>query len=230
MNHLIKGGTTFSALQVNLQKGETVKAERNAMMAMCGNLTLSARMDGGFLRGLARKFSGESFFFQEIRAEQAPGWVMLAPVTPGGIIAVELDGKTGITAEKGAFLAASENVAVSSKMQGIGKAIFGGEGLIVVKIGGRGTVFLSGFGAVEPITLEAGQEFTVNNSHLVAWEDSVTYQLAKGGSSWTSAVLGGAGITLRLTGPGRVWVQTRTIWAFKNWLGILPHQLNSARK
>src|SRR5690606_34526974 len=149
MQHIVKGGTAFSALQVNLQKGEWIKAEKNAMMAMSGDLTLSARMDGGFLRGLARKFSGESFFFQEIRAEKGPGWVMLAPVSPGAVTAVELDGKTELTAEKGAFLAATEHVSISSTVQHLGKAIFGGEGFVVVKIGGRGTVFFGGFGAIE---------------------------------------------------------------------------------
>src|SRR5688572_3057647 len=200
MQYVIKGGTAFSALQVNLQKGEWIKAEKNAMMAMSGDLTLSARMDGGFLRGLARKFSGESFFFQEVRAEKSPGWVMLAPISPGSVAAIDLDGQHGITAEKGAFLAATEHVTISSTVQNLTKTLFGGEGFVVVKIGGRGTVFLSGFGALELITLVENQDIVVDNTHLVAWEESVTYKLAKGGTSWMSAVLGGEAITARLKG------------------------------
>jgi uncharacterized protein (TIGR00266 family) len=230
MNHVIKGGTAFSALQVNLQQGEWLKAESNAMMAMSGNVTLSARADGGILRGLARKFSGESFFFQEIRADKGAGWVMLAPVSPGAVAAIELDGNTGLTAEKGSFLAATEHVTISSTVQSLGKAFFGGEGFVVVKIGGRGTVFLGGFGAVEILTLEAGQEIVVDNTHLIAWEDGITYNLGKGGTSWTQAFLGGEVIAARLKGPGRVWVQTRTLPAFRGWLGILPSQLRSVRK
>ena len=222
MQHVIKGGSAFSALHVSLQKGESLKAEKNAMMAMSGDLTLSARMDGGLLRGIARKFSGESFFFQEIRADKAPGWAMLAPASPGAVTAIDLEGKTGITAEKGSFLAATNDIAVSSSVQRLVKAVFGGEGFVVVKITGRGTVFLSAFGAMELITLLPDQDIVVDNTHLVAWEDSVSYTLGKGGASWMSAVLSGEGLIARLKGPGRVWVQTRTVPAFRNWLGLLP--------
>lgn len=230
MNHVIKGGSAFAALQVNLQKGEAIKSEKNAMMAMSGDLTLGARMDGGLLRGLARKFSGESFFFQEIKADKGPGWVMLAPRMPGAVTAIELDGKTELTAEKGAFLAATENIAISSGVQNLTKAVFGGEGLVVVKITGRGTVWLASFGAAECINLDSGQDIAVDNTHLVAWDDGVTYSLGKGGKSWMSAIFGGEGIVAKLKGPGRVWVQTRTVPAFRSWLGVLLPRQNSAKE
>lgn len=228
MQHVIKGGQAFAALRIDLEPGEQIKAEKNAMVAMSGELQLSAKIDGGLLRGLARKFSGESFFFQSIAATNKPGWVMLAHVQPGAITAIELQGK-GITAEKGAFLAATPGINISSKVQRLIKAMFGGEGFVVVKIDGRGTVFLGGFGAVEAITLLPDQEVVVDNTHLVAWEDGVTYNLGRGGTSWMSAALGGEGFIARLKGPGRIWVQTRTVHAFRQWLGInLNARANSA--
>jgi uncharacterized protein (TIGR00266 family) len=220
MNPVIKGGQAFAALRVDLQPGENIKAEKNAMVAMSGDLKLSAKVDGGFLRGIARKFSGESFFFQNISADKKPGWVMLAPQAPGGITSIELNGKVGITAEKGAFLAATNDITISSKVQRLLKAMFSSDGLIVVKIGGSGTVFLSAFGAIETISLLPEQNIIVDNTHLMAWEDSVTYTLGKGGTSWMSAGLGGEGIVAHMKGPGRVWVQTRTAPAFRNWLGL----------
>lgn len=226
MKPIIKGGA-FSSLHIDLQPGERIKAEKNAMVAMSGDLKLSGRMDGGLLRSLARKFSGESFFFQEIRAETKPGWILLSPTSPGGLVAIELDGKTGITAEKSAFLAATEHVNISSKIQRLLTGFFGGEGFIVVKIDGKGTVFLSSFGALETIILTSGQEIIVDNTHLVAWEDGVSYTLGKGGTSWMSAALGGEGIIAKMKGPGRVWVQTRTPQAFRQWLGVLPRSENS---
>lgn len=227
MKHLIKGGNTSGCLRVEMDKGEWIKAEKNAMIAMGGNLKLSARIDGGFLRGMARKFSGESFFQQEIRAADGAGWVMLAPVLPGAVVAIDLYGKTGITAEKGAFLAATQDVTISSKIQRLIKGFFGGEGFIVIKISGSGTVFLNSFGAVETITLLEGEEITVDNTHLMAWEDSVRYALGKGGASWTSAVLAGEGFTAKMTGPGRIWIQTRTLTTFCERLGILPQRKKS---
>lgn len=221
MNHTIKGGSAFATLRVELDRGEWIKAEKNAMLAMSGDISLSARMDGGFLRGIARKFSGESFFFQELRAGNTGGWAMLAPPMPGAITAIDMYGKTGITAEKGAFLAATDGIEISSTVQRPIKAMFGGEGFVVVKITGTGTVFLSGFGAIEPLILRSDEEITVDNTHLLAWENSVEYTIGKGGKSWTSAVLAGEGLVAKLRGPGRVWVQTRTLGAFRSWLGDL---------
>ena len=230
MRYLIKGGA-FSTLQVDLQKDEWVKAEKNAMVAMSGDMKLSSRMDGGLLRSIARKFSGESFFFQEIRAADAPGWVMLSPLSPGGIVPIELDGRVSVTAEKSSFLAATEHVQISSSVQRLVKGLFGGEGFVVVKITGTGTVFLSSFGAIETIVLQAGQEIVVDNTHLIAWEDGIDYTIGKGGATWMSAVLGGEGFIARLKGPakgtGRVWVQTRTPQGFRHWLGILHPLENS---
>ncbi len=234
MKYLIKGGA-FAALHIDLQADEWVKAEKNAMVAMSGDMKLSSRMDGGILRSFARKFSGESFFFQEIRAADKPGWVVLSPITLGGVTPIELDGRTGITAEKSSFLAATEHVSISSSVQRLLKGLFGGEGFVVIKISGQGTVFLSSFGAIEMITLQPGQEIVVDNTHLVAWEDSVTYTLGKGGTSWMSAVLAGEGLIARMKGPdktsgkkeGRVWIQTRTPQGFKHWMGVLRGAVNS---
>ena len=231
MKYLIKGGA-FATLHVDLQPSEWVKAEKNAMIAMSGDIKLSSRMDGGLLRSLARKFSGESFFFQEIRAADTPGWVMLSPISPGGIAPIELDGKTTIMAEKSSFLAATEHVTVSSNLQRLVAGFLGGEGFIVVKIGGQGQVFLSSFGAIEMITLQPGQEIVVDNTHLVAWEDNVKYSMGKGGTSWMSAVLAGEGFIARMKGPekgtGRVWIQTRTAQGFRHWVGALRAPENSA--
>lgn len=226
MKYLIKGGA-FATLHVDLQPQEWIKAEKNAMIAMSGDVKLSSRMDGGLLRSLARKFSGESFFFQEIRAAEKPGWVMLSPISPGGITPIELNGRTTIMAEKSSFLAATENITVSSQVQRLVAGFLGGEGFVVVKIGGTGTAFLSSFGAIELITLQPEQEIVVDNTHLVAWEDSVKYTLGKGGTSWMSAVLAGEGFIARMKGPGRVWIQTRTAYGFRQWLGLLRSEKNS---
>ncbi|MDB5477604.1 MAG: hypothetical protein JWM96_99, partial [Alphaproteobacteria bacterium] len=59
MHYIIKGGNAFSSLRIELGPEEWIKAEKNAMLAMSGALKLSARLDGGLLRGIARRFSGE---------------------------------------------------------------------------------------------------------------------------------------------------------------------------
>ena len=73
MKYDIIGGATFPMLRVYLDQGEEVKAESGAMVAMTRDLKLFGKMDGGLLKSIARRFSGESFFLQQIKAETGAG-------------------------------------------------------------------------------------------------------------------------------------------------------------
>lgn len=223
MHHVIKGGSAFASLRVELDREEGLKAAKGAMLAMSGDISLSARADGGLLRSIARKFTGTGFFFQNIRAEQKSGWVMLAPPMPGAITAIELHGRNVLNAEQSTFLAATSDIEISSTLQRPFKALFGSSGLTAIKATGPGLLFLCGFGAIEPLTLLPDQDVLVDLGHLMAWDDTVTIQPAKGGTSWSSALLGGEGLVGRVKGPGRIWLQTRTQAGFREWLGeLLP--------
>lgn len=64
MRYEIMQPGAFAFLKVQLEAGESIKAESDAMMAMSGNIKVEGKMEGGMLGGLARKFlSGESLFF-----------------------------------------------------------------------------------------------------------------------------------------------------------------------
>ena len=43
----------FAFLKVQLEAGESIKAESDAMMAMSGNIKVEGKMEGGMLGGLA---------------------------------------------------------------------------------------------------------------------------------------------------------------------------------
>lgn len=67
-------GSVDPLLSVTLNKGESLFAESNAMVAMDGTLSLSGRTKGGFFKSLARKFlNDETFFQQKITAEDEGG-------------------------------------------------------------------------------------------------------------------------------------------------------------
>ncbi len=60
---------------------------------------------GGVLAGLARKFlTGESLFFQELRAEADDQDCVFAASYPGDVVLLELDGTKEFLTQKGAFL------------------------------------------------------------------------------------------------------------------------------
>lgn len=218
MKYDFSGGSAFPVVRMELAQGESVKAESGAMVAMADGMKLSGKADGGILKGIARKFSGESFFMQHIEAEAGAGWVMLAAPMPGGIKAVEVAAGRGLTVQKNGFLAATQGVSVSTKVQSLTKGILSGEGLFVVKIEGQGTVFLASYGAIEMLELQPGEKVLIDNGHLVAWDADMKYSITKGATSWFSAATSGEGFACRFEGPGRVMFQTRNPQALGGWL------------
>ncbi|TYO95306.1 TIGR00266 family protein [Desulfallas thermosapovorans] len=208
----------FPLLQVNLQKGEVIKAESDAMVGMSDTIDVEGKMDGGLLGGLSRMLAGESFFFQTLTARRGAGEVLLAPSIPGDIIDVELDGSYSLLVQKDGFLAGAAELQVSTKMQNLAQGIFSGEGFFVVKISGNGMVFLNTYGGIHVINLEAGQEYIVDNGHLVAWPDYMQYSIEKASSGWISTFTSGEVAVCRFRGPGPVIIQTRNPRGFGSWI------------
>lgn len=225
MRYEIMQPGAFAFLKVQLEAGESIKAESDAMMAMSANIKVAGKMEGGMLGGLARKFlSGESLFFQQLTAQGKAGEAVLAPPIPGDVAAYELTGNT-LCITSGGFLAAEESVKIETKMQNLGKGIFSGAGLFVVKASGSGVLFFNSFGAIYPIELTAGEELVVDTGHLVAWDAAMDYQLTKASSGIMSSLTSGEMLVCKFTGPGRVYTQSRNPGSFGGWVsGILPSQ------
>jgi uncharacterized protein (TIGR00266 family) len=208
------------AVQVRLPRGASVYAESGAMIAMTSTIKIDGAMKGGFLGSLTRKLlTGETFFFQTLKAEGGDGEVLLAPSPPGEALVLELDGSIEYFVQKGSFLAASETVQLESKMQNLSKGLFSGEGFFISRISGRGTLVLNSFGAIHRVDLAPGQEYIVDNHHLVAWTAKTEYGIEKASSSgWMSSITSGEGLVCRFRGPGTVYLQTRNPAAFGGWL------------
>lgn len=77
-----------------------------------------------------------------------PGELLLAPAALGDITNVRLTGDEAWTVGKDAFLACTQGVIKDYKRQGLGKALFSGEGLFVYKITGTGIMWITSFGAI----------------------------------------------------------------------------------
>lgn len=219
MKYEILYGNTFPVVKCVLHQGETVQAESDAMICMSSTLDVDGSMGGSLLGGIARHFlSGEKFFFQKIRATRGSGYVLLGHDALGGIADVELDGSYSLRVQKDGFMAATEGIEVDTAMQNLSQGLFSREGFFVVNVHGRGTVFVSSFGAIHAINLEEGEEVVIDNGHLVAWPDYMHYKIEKASNGWISSLTSGECIVCRFRGPGVVLIQTRKPEAFSEWL------------
>ena len=212
----------FPVVQCELERGERIKAESDAMIAMSPTIDVDGKMEGGLLSGLARKFlSGESMFFQELTARRGPGKVLFGHALPGGILDVELDGSHGLTIQKNGFLASTPGIEISTKAQNLSRGLFSGEGFFILNAKGCGTVFVSSYGVIHPINLENGEEIIIDNGHLVAWPDYMEYKIERASNGWLSSFTSGEGLVCRFRGPGVVLIQTRNPHSFEGWVRSL---------
>jgi uncharacterized protein (TIGR00266 family) len=226
VNYKILYQEAFPIVECSLQRGESIKAESDAMVTMSATVDVAGSMEGGVFQGIGRMLAGEKFFFQTLTASRGPGEVLLAPSIPGGIVDVELDGSYQLCVQKDGFLAATQGIEVTSQMQNLFKGMFSGEGFFIVKISGKGTVFLNSYGAIHAINVPDREEVIIDNGHLVAWPEYMQYSMEKASKGWISSFTSGEGIVCRFRGPGTVLIQTRNPKAFGSWIRKLIPGMN----
>lgn len=215
MRHEVRYSPAYALAIISLEAGEKLQAETGAMVSMSESIKIETGMQGGLFAGLKRSvLGGESLFINTFTAESA-GEVTVAPALPGDIVALELTGET-LFVQSGSFLAASPGVSVDTKWGGA-RSFFSREGLFLLKCSGQGTLLVSSYGAIHLVDLAPGQRHVVDTGHMVAFDESVTYEVGKAGG-WKSTILGGEGLVCKLTGPGRFYLQTRSPEGFLGWL------------
>jgi uncharacterized protein (TIGR00266 family) len=218
-------GDNLEMLKVKVGGPYQLFAEAGKMIYTRGSVRMDSRMPekdkgGGFLEKVMgagkRLLAGESIFFTHYEGE---GEVGFAGDFPGRVLAVGLENQT-ILAQRDAFIAAVGNIDISIALQKrIGGALFGGEGFILEKISGDGVVFIHAGGDLFNFELQPGETMSVDTGSVVAWDDSVTYDVQTVGSV-RSALFGGEGVFLTaLTGPGHVIVQTMTLAKLRRQIG-----------
>jgi uncharacterized protein (TIGR00266 family) len=213
-------GDVMQALKIQLAQNEEIYAEAGAMLYMGDGIELNARMQGGFMKGLMRKFlAGESMFMSVFKSNVASGHLALANPIAGKIFPIQLSGNT-ILAEQNAFLCAIGNVDLSIAFtKKFGAGLFGGEGFILQKISGQGLVFLHAGGNMLEFDLKPGEHLRVDTGCIVSMADSVAYDIQFVGG-FRNALFGGEGLFYAtLTGPGHVVLQTLPFSRLANRIG-----------
>ena len=199
----------FSFLTVRLQANQTIKVEASAMATMDTNLRMQTKMRGG----LSRLLTGENLFINEFTAENLPGSIGIAPGAPGDLEHVYLDGNT-IFLQSSGFVASSLGVNLESQWQGV-KGFFSGAGLFLIRCTGKGDLWFNTFGAM--FCLNVSGTYVVDTGHIVAFTEGLQYSISRIGG-YKSLFFSGEGLVCRFAGTGRVWIQTRKLGAFANWV------------
>ncbi|KAE8154035.1 tryptophan RNA-binding attenuator protein-like domain-containing protein [Aspergillus avenaceus] len=196
---------TNSVLTMQLAMGCPIEAKPGAMIAMSGEISLRGSIRFGLAKMVAGGMTSSMY--------TGPGEILLAPPFLGDIIVLRLDGSEKWKVGKDAFLAKTSGVEKDYKAQGMTKAVFSGEGLIIYHMTGVGLVWLQSFGAIIKKDIPEGQSYLVDNGYIVAWNCKYKIERAASGGL-LSAFSSSEGLACRFEGPGTVYLQTRNATAF----------------
>ncbi|MBE9170727.1 TIGR00266 family protein [Pleurocapsales cyanobacterium LEGE 06147] len=215
----IQHSPAYASLILDLQPNQTVLVEAAAMAAMDSSLKMTSKMRGGLMKGIGRMLGGESLFINEFNAQRKGGQLYISPGVPGDIQHYYLLNECGLMVQSSGFVACSPEVELDTKFQGF-KGFFSGESLFLLRATGRGDFWFSSYGAIVEIPI-AG-DYVVDTGYIVAFEDTLNYNVEViGGLSFRNlktGILGGEGLVCRFSGEGRLWIQSRSLYPFLNFL------------
>ena len=214
-------GQDLQFVEIELDPGESAVAEAGAMVWKDASVEMTtvfgsgAGQEGGFMGKLLsagkRLVTGESLFttvFTHTGSGKAR--VAFGAPIPGAILPIRLADVGGtLICQKDSFLAAAKGVSIGIHFQRkILTGLFGGEGFIMQRLDGDGWVFAQMGGTLIERDLRPGEELHVDTGCIAAFQPSVDFDLI-GAGGIKSSLFGGEGLFFaRLTGPGRVWIQS----------------------
>ena len=214
----LRHNPSFAVARAALAPNEAVRVESGAMMAMSAGMTMNAKMEGCLLKALkSGAMGGESFFITTYTAPPQGGWLDLAANLPGDLIV------TGVTQDQPMFITAGSWIASEAGVDfdtqwGGFKNLFGGEGGFVGHAHGHGAVVISCYGALDTISLGAGERVIIDSGHAVAWASTVTFQVRQAGGGIGQMIKTAEGLIFEFTGPGWIMTQSRNPQGLVNWL------------
>jgi uncharacterized protein (TIGR00266 family) len=210
-------GTTMPVLEVHLTPGESVVAEAGQLGWFDDGIelettTVAAGADGMW-DAAKRTFGGGSFFMTRYQSVTQPGMVAFPARLPGKIVQVPLGPGRSYLIQRHGFLAGLEGCELSTAFHPghVGSAALGGFGMFLQKLEGNGHAWLELSGELSEYDLADGQSVRVHPAHVGLVESSVQYELTTV-PGIKNKLFGGDGLfLLRLTGPGKVWLQSLSL-------------------
>ena len=195
----------------NLQNGESMITEKGSMCWMSPNMQMETSA-GGVGKAFGRMFSGDSMFQNIYTAINGEGMISFASSFPGSIRAVQITPEHPIIVQKSGFLASERGVQLSVYFQKkLGAGFFGGEGFVMQQLTGNGIAFIEIDGYAVEYNLQPGQSLLVDTGNLAMMDATCKIDIERV-KRLKNKLLGGEGFfNTRVTGPGRVILQTMPI-------------------
>jgi uncharacterized protein (AIM24 family) len=209
-------GETLPVLEIGLERGDKIVAEPGEFSWMTQqvrmNTTPMAAGAKGIFGVIGRAMSGGGLFLTEFTAPNGPGMVAFAAKIPGRIMEVAVRPGAGYLVHRHGFLCATEGVELGIGFQrSLGAGIFGGDGFVMQRLTGSCTAWVELGGEVLTYDLQPGETLSVHPGHVGMFSESIAFDVTLL-PGIGNMFFGGDGLFVaRLTGPGKVWLQSLTL-------------------
>jgi len=227
-------GTTMPVLEIGLDANDRIVAEPGEFSWMTDGVEMRTTAYTAGARSLwgaiGRAFSGGGLFMTEYSAPAGRGTVAFAAKVPGEILQIDVPSGHSYLIHRHGFLCGTEGLQLATGFQrSLGAGIFGGDGFLLQRLSGPCTAWVELGGEVVTYDLAPGETLQVHPGHVGMFQDSVNFDVTfiRGVAN---ALFGGDGLFVaRLTGPGKVWLQTLTVphlaHALAPYLGGAAHNV-----
>ncbi|TFH16800.1 TIGR00266 family protein [Candidatus Bathyarchaeota archaeon] len=221
MKYEIKYQPSYSLLEITLDTNEQITGEAGSLTYMSPNIDVRTRTREKSILGSLKTsiLGGQSLFVTDFVSVGGTGKVALVAAPIGDIMKMEITPQKGYIIQKSAYLASTQNIDLDVRWEGFSKGLFG-QGLFMIKTTGMGDLFINSFGAIDKHVLAPGEQLVVDNFHLVAFSDTCEYEVRKFGT-WKDTFFSGEGLVTYIEGPGEVYIQTKNLREFVDWLWML---------
>ena len=203
---------------------------------MTGPIELETAASGkagakGMFGAVKRAVAGGSLFMTEYTAKGGPGMVAFATKVPGQILPIEVSEQQSYMVHRGGYLCGLPGVNLEiGFQQKFSAGLFGGAGFILQKVSGDGPAWIELDGEVVDYDLAPGQEIMVHPGHVGMFEAGMAFELER--IKGIKNILFGADALFlaKLTGPGKVWLQTLPLPNLAAALGAVPRHRRRRRR
>ena len=199
-------GEIAQTVELTLERNQTIWASKGAIVAHDSGIEWHLKVPGA---AVSRLLSGEGIAMTHIESSRAGARVRLGANETGKIAVWDLV-HGPVTCTSGSFVAALGDVNIEVTVaRRFGAAMFGGSGLLLQKISGHGLVFIHGAGDFVQRDLDPGEPLTISTGNLAAFSSRTDYDIV-GVGGCIKILCGREGLFMtRMTGPGRVLLQSQ---------------------
>ena len=207
-------GSSMQSLHITLKDGERIYSDSGKLLSKSAGIVMTPRLVGGIVGALERKVTGATGMLTEFKAGGGAAEIALAGIMPGKVLGIKLAAGESFVAEQYAFLAAEDTITFSIQTMSMGATFFGGEGIVLQKFVGPGTLFIHVVGDIIEHDITPSNPFEADPGHIAGYYSTLQFKV-RFVDNIRTAMFGGVGLFLaNFTGSGKLYLHSVSRYKF----------------